>query len=123
MLWDEADDPYWEDVWDEALGFGVPLRSKQPVSRYVVCYDVVSNRRRTRVAECLESWGTRVQKSVFEVVLEKRHMTMMTRQVAALIDPKTDRISIYPVCAACDSRRVDLGTAEEKPTYKAFLIL
>lgn len=123
MLRDEPDDEFWEDIWDESLGYGVPLRSKQPVSRYVVCYDVVSDRRRARVAECMEGWGKRVQKSVFEVVLEKPHLNMMVRQVNALIDPTTDRVSVYPVCAACDSRRMDLGNAVSKPEHQPYLIV
>jgi CRISPR-associated endonuclease Cas2 len=36
---------------------------------YLVCYDVVLDRRRNKVAHILEGYGLRVQKSVFECVL------------------------------------------------------
>ncbi|QQP92185.1 CRISPR-associated endonuclease Cas2 [Skermanella sp. TT6] len=123
MLWNEPDDEYWEDPWDEALGFDIPLRGKQPVSRYIVCYDIIHDRRRARVAECLEGWGVRVQKSVFEVVLEKQHLAVMIRQLGRLMDAKHDSVNIYPVCASCDSRRVDLGATVEKPVHQTYLIL
>lgn len=123
MLWDETDDEFWEDRWDDALGFLVPLTGKQPVSRYVIAYDIVNDRRRVKIAEYLEGWGTRMQKSVFEVVLEKAHIKMVTRELGTMINAEEDRISIYPVCAACDSRRVDLGTTVDKPENQPYLIL
>jgi CRISPR-associated protein Cas2 len=36
---------------------------------YLICYDIVKDSRRTKVAHLLEGYGLRVQKSVFEVVL------------------------------------------------------
>ena len=33
---------------------------------YLICYDVVNDRRRNRVSRLLEGYGLRVQKSVFE---------------------------------------------------------
>jgi CRISPR-associated protein Cas2 len=36
---------------------------------YLVCYDVVGDARRVRVANLLKGYGLRVQKSVFECVL------------------------------------------------------
>ena len=36
---------------------------------YVVCYDIEDDRERLRVARCLETYGERVQYSVFEVHL------------------------------------------------------
>lgn len=34
---------------------------------YLVCYDIEDDRRRSKLALCLEGWGLRVQYSVFEV--------------------------------------------------------
>lgn len=123
MLWDEPDDPFQASMWDTALGFQSPLGERPAMSRYVICYDVVDNRRRAKVADCLEGWGTRVQKSVFEALLEKPHLTALVGQLGRLIDPTTDCVNIYPVCAACDGRRVDLGQTVTKPEHQPWLIV
>ena len=39
---------------------------------YLVCYDIVSDRRRNKVSKLLEAYGLRVQKSVFECVLDDK---------------------------------------------------
>ncbi len=121
--WIDDDDWFEEDLWDDETGIDVPVRGKPQVSRYVICYDIVSDRRRVRVAECLEGWGTRVQKSVFEAVLPKPHLMMLRRQIAALIDPREDCVSILPMCAACDSRRFDLGNAAARPEHRDWIIV
>ena len=37
------------------------------MSLYLIAYDISDNKRRVRLARELESWGLRVQHSVFEV--------------------------------------------------------
>ena len=41
------------------------------MSRFVVCYDVADNKRRYKVAACLDGYGDRVQGSVFELRIER----------------------------------------------------
>jgi CRISPR-associated protein Cas2 len=77
--------------------------------RYLVCYDVPDTPRRTRIAKCLDDFGTRVQYSVFEVVLDQPLFGKMVSELTALIDPDQDRVNVYPVCAACLKKAVFLG--------------
>lgn len=43
----------------------------------VVAYDIIDDKRRNRVAKTMEDYGTRVQYSVFECVLEEEYLTEM----------------------------------------------
>ncbi len=79
--------------------------------RFVICYDVVDDKRRCRIGECLDGYGDRVQDSVFEAVLGPPLFDKMVLDLRTLIDAKQDRVAIYALCAACEGRRVDLGLA------------
>lgn len=37
---------------------------------YIIAYDIADNKRRLRVAKTLESWGYRIQESVFQLRLD-----------------------------------------------------
>lgn len=78
---------------------------------YIVAYDIASNRRRVRVANLLQSWGYRIQESVFQIRLDQVQIEQMRMKVAAIIDGKNDVVHIYPVCASCAAKSEILGTA------------
>jgi CRISPR-associated protein Cas2 len=73
---------------------------------YVVCYDIRDDQRRTRVAACLDGFGGRVQWSVFEALLTRELLDDLVTRVGEIINPKLDRVSIYPLCAACRKKTV-----------------
>ena len=77
--------------------------------RYVVCYDVPDDKRRTRLAKCLDGYGDRVQYSVFEAVLDRALFDKMIEDVQRIIDAEADRVSVYALCAACARRVARLG--------------
>ncbi len=77
--------------------------------RYLVCYDVTDTPRRNRIARCLDDYGGRVQYSVFEAVLDRPLFDKMVVELKNLIDPRRDRVFIYPICAACCRKAVFLG--------------
>lgn len=77
---------------------------------YVVCYDIVDNRRRRKVSNVLLDFGSRVQKSAFECDLKtaaKRRELL--RRVKPLLDTQTDSLRVYRVCAACVEEREVCG--------------
>ena len=80
--------------------------------RYVICYDIASNSRRRKVADCLNSYGDRVQGSVFELRVNQRLFKQCLDQVKARIDPEIDQVAIYVLCATCESHRFYLGASE-----------
>lgn len=80
--------------------------------RYVFCYDVPNDRRRTKLAKFLDGYGERVQYSVFEAVLDRALFDNLMDGVRAMLVPEEDRFRVYVLCAGCDRRRVRLGKAE-----------
>jgi CRISPR-associated protein Cas2 len=64
---------------------------------YLVCYDVVGDRRRSRVANLLKGYGLRVQKSVFECVLSDEQCEMVQRKLEKCLKPEEDQVRFYPM--------------------------
>lgn len=61
----------------------------------IISYDVVADRRRTKVLKLLKGYGTRVQYSVFECDLERRQFEQLGQKLRALIDLNTDSVRCY----------------------------
>ena len=83
--------------------------------RYVVCYDIADNRRRKRVSDTLDSYGDRIQDSVFELAVPSELFQRCLEEIERSIDPKEDRLAVYSLCASCDSKAVYLGTSAGVP--------
>jgi len=83
--------------------------------RYVVCYDIADNSRRKRVSDTLDSYGDRVQESVFEIVATRMQFVTCFEKLEASIDPKEDRLAVYSLCSSCDRRAVYLGVSADAP--------
>ncbi|MFH0988543.1 MAG: CRISPR-associated endonuclease Cas2 [bacterium] len=73
---------------------------------YVVAYDIVSDRRRTKVAKILEDFGTRVQYSVFECNLTDAERKRLQKKLARYVETG-DSIRYYMLCASC-KEKVDI---------------
>lgn len=61
----------------------------------VVSYDIIDTRRRTRLARLLLTYGTRVQKSIFEMYLEEKELPVLIKRIERLISPEKDSVRIY----------------------------
>ncbi len=75
----------------------------------VVTYDIVCDKRRSRVAKTLEDYGTRVQYSVFECILDDKRMMKMFDMIKQSIDNKADAVRFYTLCKGCLSVVKTLG--------------
>ncbi len=82
------------------------------MARFVVCYDVVSNQRRRKVASCLDAYGDRVQDSVFELPVDRPLLDQCISELSGLINAAEDRVTVYRLCASCESERFYLGVGE-----------
>ncbi|OKH33838.1 CRISPR-associated endonuclease Cas2 [[Phormidium ambiguum] IAM M-71] len=80
---------------------------------YLICYDIVSDRRRTKVAKLLEAYGLRVQKSVFECVLDEKQQEGLQKRLMKLLNKREDQIRFYPLSAHCRDKVLVLGTQPE----------
>ena len=78
---------------------------------YIIAYDIADNKRRLRVAKTLESWGYRIQESVFQRRLDNATLARVRARLAALISETDDVIHIYPTCSSCADHADILGAA------------
>lgn len=61
---------------------------------YVICYDILNDRARQRIAKVLLDYGQRVQKSVFELYIKEELFEACMARLAPLIG-ETDSLRIY----------------------------
>ncbi len=75
----------------------------------VISYDVVHDKRRTKVHKLLKGYGTWVQYSVFECELDARQLAVVQQEIRALIDVHTDSVRFYVLDAAAVRRIQVIG--------------
>lgn len=99
-------------------------RKPQPVyaerTYWVVCYDVDTEdahgrRRLRRVAKLCESFGSRVQKSVFECLLTAAQKARLQERLMREIDPAEDSLRFYRLTGRIEDVRETMGTPEYRP--------
>ena len=82
--------------------------------RWVLCYDIPDDRRRTRLAKMLDGYGDRIQFSVFEAFIERKLFDNLITKVLEILDANEDSFVAYSLCGACEGRRVSLGKAQRE---------
>lgn len=63
-----------------------------PLRRYLVCYDIVHPKRLRKVAKTMESFGTRIQYSVFECALDELKLQKAKAALKPIINSDHDQI-------------------------------
>ncbi len=76
----------------------------------LVAYDIANQKRLHRVARLMKSFGTRVQRSVFECSLSRTRLESMTSLLNQTINPRYDRVHIYLICQSCQPKFSFLGS-------------
>jgi CRISPR-associated protein Cas2 len=70
--------------------------------RYVLaCYDLADQKRRTKLHRLLRGALRPVQESVFEGTLPAPVFERLLLRAPALLEPDTDRLRVWSLCAAC----------------------
>ncbi len=70
----------------------------------LIVYDISSDRRRTRLHDTLLDFGSPVQYSVFECLVDKERLAALRRAVGRVIKPRADRVRFYFLCQRCLAR-------------------
>ncbi len=78
---------------------------------YIVSYDIPDDRKRNRVAKTMLNFGTRVQYSVFECIMDNKLLEKMTAKLSKIISDK-DSVRIYALCAKCKEVVKVMGRGE-----------
>lgn len=90
--------------------------------RYLVCYDMADDSRRQRLGELLLDYGSRVEESVFECMLDPSLARQMEDRIRRVVDTGADKVLIYGLCESCANRGISIGTVE-RPVEAEFYIL
>lgn len=75
----------------------------------MVVYDVVDDKRRTKLSKYLESIGDRVQKSVFEIYLTPQELEKLLKRLEKFIEKKEDSVRVYFLCETCRGKVRNIG--------------
>lgn len=70
-----------------------PVKDKALV---LIVYDIVDNKKRTKLAKLLNGYGTRVQKSAFEAYLDKAQYNQLVKELPAYCSEE-DSIRTYKI--------------------------
>ena len=90
---------------------------------YLICYDIVDDRRRNKIAHLLEAYGVRIQKSVFEAILTQKQYEQLQARSQKLLNLKEDQLRFYPLSATCRHQVNILGIQPEFEVDDAALIV
>lgn len=85
----------------------------------IISYDIVQDRRRTKVMKLLKGYGTRVQYSVFECDVTTPQLNTLVAEIRGLIDQHTDSVRCYLLDAAAVQRVriMGIGRVTTDPLY------
>lgn len=62
----------------------------------LIIYDIVDNKRRLKLSSFLEGYGVRVQKSAFEIRVDKKKFDQMIAAIPQFVSEK-DSVKLYKV--------------------------
>lgn len=85
----------------------------------IISYDVVEDKRRTKVLKLLKGYGTHVQYSVFECDLDEHLFAQLGRELRAIIDLDTDSVRCYRLDTIAVERTqiLGIGRVTIEPSY------
>ena len=76
---------------------------------YLACFDISDDRVRYRVGKALAEYGSRVQRSVFEVSLKhEQQLDALRATIHALLEAGDD-CRFYRLCRSCRRHSQDVG--------------
>jgi CRISPR-associated protein Cas2 len=67
----------------------------------IVSYDIADPHRLAKIAKIMLDYGSRVQKSIFEVSMRGTAFEEMRRRVEDVIVDEEDGVKYFPVCEKC----------------------
>jgi CRISPR-associated protein Cas2 len=99
--------------------------NRHDTRRLLVCYDIPSDARRLRLSRVLESYGDRVQYSVFVIDAPPVILARMRRKVEHVIEPAEDSVLFCDLGLASgveDSRFVYVGAQRPITGTSSFIL-
>ena len=92
--------------------------------KYVIVYDVPEDPLRLHVADLLEGYGFRVQKSVFECNLEGAEVEELVQRLQRELEgTERGNVRIYRLCGNCEASSLGIGEVKRLEDPRKALIL
>lgn len=88
----------------------------------VVAYDISDDKRRTRLHNLLEDYGTPVQYSVFECLVTSKQLAQMRQRVKSKIKVTQDAVRYYSLCEMCRGK-IEVTSAGKEVTREVTEII
>lgn len=88
----------------------------------VVSYDVVDNGRRSKICNELKNYGTRVQYSVFECLLDAGQSKELEHKLLKFVNKRVDKVRIYSLCDGCRRRITVYGTGKVTEDEEIYVV-
>ena len=91
---------------------------------FVIAYDITNDKRRKKLSDLLEKYGTRVNYSVFEVEINETKLEYLIYEIELqkLINKKYDSLRFYHVCKNCTPKCFELSNSPDPFAPKEFFI-
>ena len=77
---------------------------------YLAIYDITDAKRLNKVANILQDYGVRIQKSVFELRLSTASRQLMEKRLRAVMDEQKDGIKCFPFVKPVWTKKAAWGT-------------
>ncbi len=91
--------------------------------RYLVIYDISDDKRLHKVAKVMEDFGTRVQKSKFEMDLTEAQLNKLKSRIIQIINPEEDGVKYIPLCKKCMAKIEIIGEGNFiDPDFEYYII-
>lgn len=81
----------------------------------LVAYDVSDDQRRARLAAALQTFGDRIQKSVFLISVAADELAFIMRRAGEIIDHDRDSLWVLRHCQTCWELRLVLARRSREP--------
>lgn len=97
-----------------------------PEKHWLIVYDIRDMKRLAKISKCVESYGWRVQKSVFESTATDEAIGQLKSRLEKLMDIEEDFVLFFEVCERDFQKKQVFGKnieKDDKITDESFVIL
>lgn len=89
----------------------------------LLSYDVVNDKRRTKLAKYLQNYGQRVQYSVFEIFEEEDDLKVLFTELQKFINPEEDSLRMYTLCQGCRKKIMTTGKENKNDFESQYIVI
>lgn len=76
---------------------------------FLIVYDIRDNKRLVKVSKCIQSYGWRIQKSIFETKATEKTILQLKIQLEKIVEKDEDFVLFFEICEKDWEKRQILG--------------